>query len=207
MTAEIGVKRTQAVTRVGMTDYSGSVSEAGVVVPGVGTRMSLGGGEWSEPGTVFVAMGEGGRSRAEEPERSYSVSIHVAVVGDAGDVGETKVQCNIVARDEAGKVVMAQVVDVPAEVKPSGELSLELTVREEVVGNGELSMEVERVEVTDEMGVTEEVAKEEIVVEESSVEVDVQPGDWETGATEDAEIGSNEGYVRPGGNEGGLGSG
>lgn len=201
MTAEIGVKRTQAVTRVGMTDYSGSVSEVGVVVPGVGTRMSLGGGEWSEPGTVFVAMGEGGRSRAEEPERSYSVSIHVAVVGDAGDVGETKVQCNIVARDEAGKVVMAQVVDVPAEVKPSGELSLELTVREEVVGSGELSMEVERVEVTDEMGVTEEVAKEEIVVEESSVEVDVQPGDWETGATEDAEIGSNEGYVRPGGTE------
>ena len=118
-----------------------------------------------------------------------------------------KVQCNIVARDDAGKVVMAQVVDVPAEVKPSGELSLELTVREEVAGSGELSMEVEKAEVTDETGVTEEVAKEEIVVEESSVAMNPQPGDWETGATEDAEIGSNEGYIRPGGTESGWETG
>lgn len=213
MTAEIGVKRTQAMTRVGMTDYSGVVSEAGVMVPGVGTRMNLGGGEWSEPGTVFVTMGEGARSRAEVSERNYSVEIHVAVVADAGGTGDPgtsgamKVQCNIVARDDAGKVVMAQVVDVPAEVKPSGELSLELTVREEVAGSGELSMEVEKAEVTDETGVTEEVAKEEIVVEESSVAMNPQPGDWETGATEDAEIGSNEGYIRPGGTESGWETG
>lgn len=205
MEAEITVKRTQSVTRLELTDYSGIVQEAGVLIPGVGTRMGFKDAEWVEPGTVFVNMGDKAKSRsitrAGESERTYSVAVNIAVVVPEGSVESPKVQCNIIAKDESGKVVMAQAMDIPAEVKPNTEMSVNLTVKEEVEGDGELTMEIDKAEIKDESGKTEDVPVEDIPVVDNSVNIDVRPGDWESGNTEEIEIGNDKGYIRPGGSE------
>lgn len=73
-TVTIDVKRTQAATRMTMTDYSGAVSQAGVLVRNVGTRMGLDGASWEEPGTVFVTMGSGEAGRSLSVRRKRAVS-------------------------------------------------------------------------------------------------------------------------------------
>ena len=204
MEVSVNVKRTQAATRMTMTDYSGKVGSAGVLVPNVGTRMGFDDAAWEEPGTVFVAMdgGEGrSLSRAEETGRSYTVSVNVAVLPQEGEETPSKVVYNIVAQDEAGSVVMTQTVEVPTEARPNAEVTLDFTVRESSGEEGEFAFEVEDVVVKDEAGETEEVGKDEVAVEASDIDLNLQPGDWEQGGSEDVEFGSDEGYIRPGGTE------
>lgn len=116
--------------------------------------------------------------------------MSVAVLPDEGSETATRVQYDIVAQDEAGNVVMTQTVEVPTEAKPNAEVTLDFSVRDS--GDEGLTFDVEDVEVKDETGATEEVGKEEVVVEAVDVDLNLQPGDWEQGATEDAEIGITE---------------
>ena len=187
----IDVRRTQAATRVTMTDYSGAVGSAGVLVRNAGTRMGLDDASWEEPGTVFVTMGSGkeGRStgRAEEPGRVYTVAVNVAVLPEEGSEEVARVRYDIVARDEAGDVVMTRTVEVPTEAKPNAEVTLGFSVRD--TGGDGLTFDVEEVEVKDETGTTEDVGSDEVVVEKLDVDLDLRPGDWEQGGSEDAEFG------------------
>ena len=58
-----------------------------------------------------------------------------------------------------------------------------------------------KVETKDETGKTEELPGDKIEVKETDVTLEVFPGDWETGNSEDVEIGEREDFVRPGGSE------
>ena len=178
---ELTVKRTLSTTKVQVTDYSGKITEAGVLVPNVGTTLAFGDTEWKEPGTVFVT---------------------IAVVNEGSGAGkDNNIQCNIIARDESQEVVLAQVVNVVAETKPDTEVSMSVEVKESASGDGQLESTVNKVETKDETGKTVELPKDKVEVKETDVTIEVFPGDWQTGNTEDVEIGEREDFVRPGGME------
>ncbi len=203
---ELTVKRTLSTTKVQMTDNSGKIAEAGVLVPNVGTTLSFGDSEWKEPGTVFVTMTKGGLARglarADSEDRNYSATMNIAVVNESGSaVEDNNIQCNIIARDESQEVVLAQVVNVTVEAKPDTEVSMSVEVNESTSGDGQLESTVNKVETKDESGKTEEVPNDKIEVKKTDVTIDVFPGDWQTGNTEDVEIGDRGDFVRPGGTE------
>jgi lipoprotein len=203
---ELTVKRTLSTTKVQMTDNSGKIAEAGVLVPNVGTTLSFGDSEWKEPGTVFVTMTKGrlarGLARADSEDRNYSATMNIAVVKESGGAVENNnIQCNIIARDESQEVVLAQVVNVTVEAKPDTEVAMSVEVNESASGDGQLESTVSKVETKDETGKTEEVPEDKIEVKETDVTIEVFPGDWQTGNTEDVEIGDREDFVRPGGTE------
>ncbi|WP_018338418.1 FimB/Mfa2 family fimbrial subunit [Butyricimonas synergistica] len=199
---ELTVKRTLSTTKVQVTDYSGKITEAGVLVPNVGTTLAFGDTEWKEPGTVFVTMTKGGLARADSEDKNYSVTMNIAVVNEGSGAGkDNNIQCNIIARDESQEVVLAQVVNVVAETKPDTEVSMSVEVKESASGDGQLESTVNKVETKDETGKTEELPKDKVEVKETDVTIEVFPGDWQTGNTEDVEIGEREDFVRPGGME------
>ena len=203
---ELTVKRTLSTTKVQMTDNSGKVAEAGVLVSNVGTTLAFGDTEWKEPGTVFVTMTEGnlGRSfaRADSEAKNYSATMNIAVVNEGGGTGESNnIQCNIIARDESKEVILAQVVNLVVEAKPDTEVSMSVEVNESTSGDGQLESTVNKVETTDESGKTVELPDDKIEVKETDVTIEVFPGDWQTGNTEEVEIGEPGGAVRPGGTE------
>ncbi|WP_270488236.1 FimB/Mfa2 family fimbrial subunit [Butyricimonas synergistica] len=199
---ELTVKRTLSTTKVQVTDYSGKITEAGVLVPNVGTTLAFGDTEWKEPGTVFVTMTKGGLARADSEDKNYSVTMNIAVVNEGSSAGkDNNIQCNIIARDESQEVVLAQVVNVVAETKPDTEVSMSVEVKESASGDGQLESTVNKVETKDETGKTEELPKDKVEVKETDVTIEVFPGDWQTGNTEDVEIGEREDFVRPGGTE------
>ncbi len=203
---ELTVKRTLSTTKVQMTDNSGKVAEAGVLVSNVGTTLAFGDTEWKEPGTVFVTMTEGnlGRSfaRADSEAKNYSATMNIAVVNEGGGTGEgNNIQCNIIARDESKEVILAQVVNLVVEAKPDTEVSMSVEVNESTSGDGQLESTVNKVETTDESGKTVELPDDKIEVKETDVTIEVFPGDWQTGNTEEVEIGEPGGAVRPGGTE------
>ena len=111
----------------GITDYSGQISDAGVLVPGVGTMFGFGDDKWTEPGTVFVTMKVGAITKAAETGKQYSIFLNVTIVNTTGEI-EKKIQCNIIARDETGQVLAAQLLEVPATTQPNTEVSLNLSV-------------------------------------------------------------------------------
>ncbi len=199
---ELTVKRTLSTTKVQVTDYSGKITEAGVLVPNVGTTLAFGDTEWKEPGTVFVTMTKGGLARADSEDKNYSVTMNIAVVNEGSGAGkDNNIQCNIIARDESQEVVLAQVVNVVAETKPDTEVSMSVEVKESASGDGQLESTVNKVETKDETGKTEELPKDKVEVKETDVTIEVFPGDWQTGNTEDVELGEREDFVRPGGME------
>lgn len=205
---ELTVKRTLSTTKVQMTDNSGKIAEAGVLVPNVGTTLAFGDTEWKNPGTVFVTMTKGGAarsfSRADDENKNYSATMNIAVVSESGSgsTGESNnIQCNIIAKDASQEVVLAQVINVVAETKPDTEVSMNVEVNESNSGDGQLESTVNKVETKDETGKTEELPDEKIKVKETDVTLEVFPGDWETGNSEDVEIGEREDFVRPGGSE------
>lgn len=203
--AELTVKRTLSTTKVQMTDNSGRVVEAGVLVPNVGTTLAFGDTEWKNPGTVFVTMTKGSPARSisrADNEKNYSATMNIAVVNEGGSVGEDKkVQCNIIAKDESQEVILTQVVNLAVETKPDMEVSMSVEVNESVSGDGQLESTVKKVETTDESGKTETLPDDKIEIKETDVNIEVFPGDWQTGNSEDVEIGDPEGAVRPGGTE------
>ncbi|WP_065218201.1 MULTISPECIES: FimB/Mfa2 family fimbrial subunit [Butyricimonas] len=199
---ELTVKRTLSTTKVQVTDYSGKITEAGVLVPNVGTTLAFGDTEWKEPGTVFVTMTKGGLARADSEDKNYSVTMNIAVVNEGSSAGkDNNIQCNIIARDESQEVVLAQVVNVVAETKPDTEVSMSVEVKESASGDGQLESTVNKVETKDETGKTEELPEDKVEIKETDVTIEVFPGDWQTGNTEDVEIGEREDFVRPGGTE------
>ena len=103
LTVGLSVKRTLSATKVQLTDYSGQISDAGVLVPGVGTMFGFGDDKWTEPGTVFVTMKAGAITKAAETGKQYSIFLNVTIVNTTGEI-EKKIQCNIIARDETGQV-------------------------------------------------------------------------------------------------------
>ena len=203
--AELTVKRTLSTTKVQMTDNSGRVAEAGVLVPNVGTTLAFGDTEWKNPGTVFVTMTKGSPARSvsrADGENNYSATMNIAVVSDGGGSGEDKkVQCNIIAKNESQEVILTQVVNLAVETKPDTEVSMAVEVNESVSGDGQLESTVKNVETTDESGKTETLPDDKIEVKETDIDIEVFPGDWQTGNSEDVEIGDPEGAVRPGGTE------
>ena len=60
---------------------------------------------------------------------------------------------------------------------------------------------MQKVETTDESGKTETLPNDKIEIKENDVKINVSPGEWQAGNTEDVEIGEPEGTVRPGGTE------
>lgn len=209
--AELTVKRTLSTTKVQMTDNSGRVAEAGVLVPNVGTTLAFGDTEWKNPGTVFVTMTKGSPARSvsrADGENNYSATMNIAVVSDGGGSGEDKkVQCNIIAKNESQEVILTQVVNLAVETKPDTEVSMAVEVNESVSGDGQLESTVKNVETTDESGKTETLPDDKIEVKETDIDIEVFPGDWQTGNSEDVEIGDPEGAVRPGGTESGWDEG
>ena len=127
LTVGLSVKRTLSATKVQLTDYSGQISDAGVLVPGVGTMFGFGDDKWTEPGTVFVTMKVGAITKAAETGKQYSIFLNVTIVNTTGEI-EKKIQCNIIARDETGQVLAAQLLEVPATTQPNTEVSLNLSV-------------------------------------------------------------------------------
>ena len=203
--AELTVKRTLSTTKVQMTDNSGRVAEAGVLVPNVGTTLAFGDTEWKNPGTVFVTMTKGSPARSvsrADGENNYSATMNIAVVSDGGGSGEDKkVQCNIIAKNESQEVILTQVVNLAVETKPDTEVSMAVEVNESVSGDGQLESTVKNVETTDESGKTETLPDDKIEVKETDIDIEVFPGDWQTGNSEDVEVGEPEDFVKPGGTE------
>lgn len=202
--AELTVKRTLSTTKVQMTDNSGRVAEAGVLVPNVGTTLAFGDTEWKNPGTVFVTMTKGSPARSisrADGDNNYSATMNIAIVNEGGSGEDKKVQCNIIAKDESQEVILTQAVNLAVETKPDTEVSMNMEVNESVSGDGQLESTVKKVETTDESGKTETLPDDKIEVKENDVNIEVFPGDWQTGNSEDVEIGDPEGAVRPGGTE------
>ena len=199
---ELTVKRTLSTAKVQMTDNSGKIAEAGVLVQNVGTTLAFGETEWKEPGTVFVNMTKSslGRSVARVDGRSgnYSATMNIAVVNGGGS---NNIQCNIIARDESQEVILAQVVNLVVEAKPDTEVSMSVEVNESTSADGQLESTVNKVETKDESGKTEQLPDDKIEVKDTDVTIEVFPGDWQTGNTEEVEIGEPGGAVRPGGTE------
>ena len=86
LTVGLSVKRTLSATKVQLTDYSGQISDAGVLVPGVGTMFGFGDDKWTEPGTVFVTMKAGAITKAAETGKQYSIFLNVTIVNTTGEI-------------------------------------------------------------------------------------------------------------------------
>ena len=202
-TVELTVKRTLAATTVQMTDYSGKIAEAGVLVPNVGTTLGFGETEWKNPGTVFMTMTKKGMkqqlARADE-ESLYSATMNIVVIGENDNTGKSNnVECNIIAKDETQEVILSQALTLDVETKPDMQVVADMEVNESTSGNGQLESSVQKVETTDESGKTETLPNDKIEIKENDVKINVSPGEWQAGNTEDVEIGEPEGTVRPGG--------
>lgn len=139
-------------------------------------------------------------SRADG-DNNYSATMNIAIVNEGGSGEDKKVQCNIIAKDESQEVILTQAVNLAVETKPDTEVSMNMEVNESVSGDGQLESTVKKVETTDESGKTETLPDDKIEVKENDVNIEVFPGDWQTGNSEDVEIGDPEGAVRPGGIE------
>ena len=198
LTVGLSVKRTLSATKVQLTDYSGQISDAGVLVPGVGTMFGFGDDKWTEPGTVFVTMKAGAITKAAETGKQYSIFLNVTIVNTTGEI-EKKIQCNIIARDETGQVLAAQLLEVPATTQPNTEVSLNLSVESDPAETGKINISVSEVEVKNEEGKKENVTPDDITKQETDIDPDLTPEDWTTGNEEDIEIGTKEDFITPGG--------
>lgn len=200
LTVDLSVKRTLSATKVQLTDYSGQISDAGVLVPGVGTTLGFGDNKWTNPNTVFVTMKAGAITKAAETGKQYSISLNIAIVNATGET-EQKIQCNIIAKDETGQVLAAQLLEVPATTKPNTEVSLNLSVESDPTETGKINVSVSEVEVKNEEGKKEDVTPDDITKQETDIDLDLTPEDWMTGNEEEVEIGTKEDFITPGGQE------
>ena len=78
---------------------------------------------------------------------------------------------------------------------------MDMEVNESTSGDGQLESTLNKVETTDETGKTETLPDDKIEEKKNDVELEVFPDDWETGNSEDIEVGEPGGTVRPGGTE------
>lgn len=76
-----------------------------------------------------------------------------------------------------------------------------MEVNESDAGDGQLESAVNKVETTDETGNTEVLPDDKIDIKKNDVNVNVSPGEWQTGNTEDVEVGKPESVVQPEGTE------
>ena len=204
ITLDLTVKRTLSTTKVQMSDKSGKIAEVGVFVANVGTTLAFGESEWKNPGIVFVTMdksGATGRLSRADDETNYSMTMNIAVVKETGGPADNNIQCNIIARDASQEIVMTQVVNLTVDTKPDTEVSMQMEVNESSSGDGQIEATVNKVETTDETGKTETLPDDKVEVKETDVIIEILPGDWQTGNSEEVEIGDPEGAIRPGGTE------
>ena len=202
--AELTVKRTLAATKVQMTDNSGRIAEAGVLVPNVGTTLGFGDTEWKNPGTVFVTMAKGGLARGlgrAEGDNNYSATMNIAVINEGGSAGDNNIECNIIAKDDSEEIILSHLFSLAVETNPDMQVVMDMEVNESTSGDGQLESTLNKVETTDETGKTETLPDNKIEEKKNDVELEVFPGDWETGNSEDIEVGEPGGTVRPGGTE------
>ena len=202
---ELTAKRTLATTKMQVTDYSGKIAEVGILVPNVGTTLAFGETEWKNPGTVFVAMTKGGNirgfSRAEE-ENHYSATMNIVVLDEGTSTGASNnIECNIIARDDTREIVLTQALTLDVKTKPDMQVVTNMEVNESDAGDGQLESAVNKVETTDETGNTEVLPDDKIDIKKNDVNVNVLPGDWQIGNTEDVEVGKPESVVQPEGTE------
>lgn len=206
VTVGLPLKRTQTAATLSMTDYSGTVTDVGVLVPGVGTKLGFDEGKWVEPGVVFVPMKESGTqlSVKAKTSKSYSVVVNIAVVTEEGQT-QQKVGCNIVAKDETGKVVVNQTLTLPSVSTSNAEMTISVEVKAGT--EGEIGIVVKDVVVTDSDGNKKEIDPEEIEIVDMGMCPDLTPGDWEQGNNESVDVDEPEPPVKeveiiPGGKPG-----
>ena len=169
------------------------------------TTLAFGETEWKNPGTVFVAMTKGGNirgfSRAEE-ENHYSATMNIVVLDEGTSTGASNnIECNIIARDDTREIVLTQALTLDVKTKPDMQVVTNMEVNESDAGDGQLESAVNKVETTDETGNTEVLPDDKIDIKKNDVNVNVLPGDWQIGNTEDVEVGKPESVVQPEGTE------
>lgn len=143
-------------------------------------------------------MKAGAITKAAETGKQYSIFLNVTIVNTTGEI-EKKIQCNIIARDETGQVLAAQLLEVPATTQPNTEVSLNLSVESDPAETGKINISVSEVEVKNEEGKKENVTPDDITKQETDIDPDLTPEDWTTGNEEDIEIGTKEDFITPGG--------
>lgn len=190
----LAVQRTLSSAEMDMTDYSGSVSQIGVSVPGVGTEMGFGDGKWVKPGVVFVPMAETRKAASQQnafragiQPKNYHVLVNISVIAEGGGA-QPKVQWNIVATDTEGAIVLAQKLDVPFETKPNAGFFLNLELKAGG-GAGNIEISVKDFSVRDDKGKTEEGDAGDVKLQDGEVEIVLRPGDWVVGNDENIDIG------------------
>ena len=148
--------------------------------------------------TLSATMKAGAITKAAETGKQYSIFLNVTIVNTTGEI-EKKIQCNIIARDETGQVLAAQLLEVPATTQPNTEVSLNLSVESDPAETGKINISVSEVEVKNEEGKKENVTPDDITKQETDIDPDLTPEDWTTGNEEDIEIGTKEDFITPGG--------
>lgn len=107
----------------------------------------------------------------------------------------------LLPRDDTREIVLTQALTLDVKTKPDMQVVTNMEVNESDVGDGQLESAVNKVETTDETGNTEVLPDDKIDIKKNDVNVNVLPGDWQIGNTEDVEVGKPESVVQPEGTE------
>lgn len=107
----------------------------------------------------------------------------------------------LLPRDDTREIVLTQALTLDVKTKPDMQVVTNMEVNESDAGDGQLESAVNKVETTDETGNTEVLPDDKIDIKKNDVNVNVLPGDWQIGNTEDVEVGKPESVVQPEGTE------
>ena len=155
-------------------------------------------------------MAKGGLARGlgrAEGDNNYSATMNIAVINEGGSAGDNNIECNIIAKDDSEEIILSHLFSLAVETNPDMQVVMDMEVNESTSGDGQLESTLNKVETTDETGKTETLPDDKIEEKKNDVELEIFPGDWETGNSEDIEIGEPGGAVRPGGTEEDWGKG
>ena len=139
LTVGLSVKRTLSATKVQLTDYSGQISDAGVLVPGVGTMFGFGDDKWTEPG---IARDETGQVLAAQllevpatTQPNTEVSLNLSVESDPAETGKINISVSEVeVKNEEGKKENVTPDDI---TKQETDIDPDLTPEDWTTGNEE----------------------------------------------------------------------
>ena len=128
--------------------------------------------------------------------------MNIVVLDEGTSTGASNnIECNIIARDDTREIVLTQALTLDVKTKPDMQVVTNMEVNESDAGDGQLESAVNKVETTDETGNTEVLPDDKIDIKKNDVNVNVLPGDWQIGNTEDVEVGKPESVVQPEGTE------
>lgn len=102
----------------------------------------------------------------------------------------------LLPRDDTREIVLTQALTLDVKTKPDMQVVTNMEVNESDAGDGQLESAVNKVETTDETGNTEVLPDDKIDIKKNDVNVNVLPGDWQIGNTEDVEVGKPESVVQ-----------